>query len=83
MREDHPKIPFNHFMKELHKAMALIIKFRGKKDLDEKEIITHIRDKAKSSRPWALILMGYQNHNHDFSWLEKWCYNCLKIASIK
>jgi hypothetical protein len=82
MKDDHPKIPFTHFMKELHKAMEMIIRFKIKKTVDDKEIVHHIRDKARSSKPWALILNGYQNHDEDFSWLENWCHNCLKLSNL-
>lgn len=80
MTEDHPKIPFNHFMKELYKAMDLVLQYKNKDKKEEREIIYSIREKAKQSRPWAYLLKAYQNHHDDFNWLENWCQNCLKIS---
>ena len=75
---ESPRIPPEHFLVELFRSMDLVVKLIEAHYRSPQEIIEQIKNNAQLSRPWGYIYYAYLNHDEDFEWLEKWCYNCLK-----
>ncbi|MBF0196368.1 MAG: hypothetical protein HQL32_01590 [Planctomycetes bacterium] len=77
--DDGPKIPCDHFLKEMRKAMEHILKLIEDNYKNQQEIVAEVTKRAALSRPWHFILKAYQVHDNDFEWLKSWCTHCVKL----